>query len=87
MVQDVDAAIKYVNDRPNPLSLYVCARDSAVFEKGAYTPCVLASHVVLTAIQSSERRLAGLSLSMTLLSLSPVGIDTTLIAVQCTDPA
>ncbi|KAK8850725.1 hypothetical protein IAR55_004645 [Kwoniella newhampshirensis] len=32
-VEDVDAAIKYVNERPKPLALYVCAGERSVFKK------------------------------------------------------
>lgn len=48
-MQDVDAAIKYVNERPNPLSLYVCAKDSAVFEKGASFTSAHVDHLALTS--------------------------------------
>ncbi|WWD20892.1 hypothetical protein CI109_105370 [Kwoniella shandongensis] len=32
-VENVDAAIKYINDRPRPLALYVCSGNRSVFEK------------------------------------------------------
>lgn len=33
-VDDVDAAIRYINARPTPLALYVCSSSRKVFEKG-----------------------------------------------------
>ncbi|WWC92528.1 uncharacterized protein L201_007487 [Kwoniella dendrophila CBS 6074] len=32
-VDDIDAAIKYINNRPHPLALYVCSGKRSVFEK------------------------------------------------------
>ncbi|WRT70905.1 uncharacterized protein IL334_007904 [Kwoniella shivajii] len=32
-VENIDAAIKYINDRPHPLALYVCAGKRSVFKK------------------------------------------------------
>jgi len=33
-VDDVDAAVRYINARPTPLALYVCSSSRAVFDKG-----------------------------------------------------
>jgi acyl-CoA reductase-like NAD-dependent aldehyde dehydrogenase len=33
-VDDVDAAIRFVNARPAPLALYICSSNRAIFDKG-----------------------------------------------------
>jgi acyl-CoA reductase-like NAD-dependent aldehyde dehydrogenase len=35
-VDDVDAAVRYVNARPTPLALYVCSSNRAIFDQGGF---------------------------------------------------